>query len=125
MKIGWQDAMRQLPGAPSERHPQGAPFAELLAHGTMSLEMYAPQGIDLQTPHTRDELYVVVAGQGRFVHGTDEQAFGPGDCFFVAAGIEHRFVDFTPDFKTWVVFYGPEGGEAQAMIASGPPRAFD
>lgn len=112
MKIGWEEAMRRLPGVPSERHPQGAPFAELLAHGSMTLEMYAPQGVDLQTPHTRDELYVVVAGQGRFVHGMDEHAFGPGDCFFVAAGIEHRFVDFTADFKTWVVFYGPEGGEA-------------
>jgi hypothetical protein len=25
--------------------------------------------------------------------------------------MEHRFEDFTEDFATWVVFYGPEGGE--------------
>ena len=24
----------------------------------------------------------------------------------------HRFVDFSDDFGTWVVFWGPEGGEA-------------
>ena len=30
----------------------------------------------------------------------------------VPAGAVHRFVDFTDDFGTWVVFYGPEGGEA-------------
>jgi hypothetical protein len=23
----------------------------------------------------------------------------------------HRFEDFTDDFATWVIFYGPEGGE--------------
>lgn len=23
----------------------------------------------------------------------------------------HRFVEFTPDFATWVFFYGPDGGE--------------
>jgi hypothetical protein len=30
---------------------------------------------------------------------------------FVPAGIEHRFYDFSDDFCTWVMFYGPEGGE--------------
>jgi hypothetical protein len=30
---------------------------------------------------------------------------------FVAAGEHHRFVNFSGDFSTWVVFYGPEGGE--------------
>jgi hypothetical protein len=32
---------------------------------------------------------------------------GPGDVLFVAAHEEHRFVDFSDDFKVWVVFYGP------------------
>jgi hypothetical protein len=31
---------------------------------------------------------------------------------FVPAGHEHRFEDFTPDFATWVIFYGPDGGES-------------
>jgi len=35
----------------------------------------------------------------------------PGDLLFVPAGIVHRFEDFTDDFATWVMFYGPEGGE--------------
>ena len=25
---------------------------------------------------------------------------------YVGAHEEHRFVDFTPDFATWVIFYG-------------------
>jgi len=27
-------------------------------------------------------------------------------------GVEHRFIDFTEDFGSWVIFYGPQGGEA-------------
>ena len=30
----------------------------------------------------------------------------PGDLIFVPAGREHRFLEFTEDFKTWVVFFG-------------------
>jgi hypothetical protein len=29
----------------------------------------------------------------------------------LGAGKPHRFEDFTDDFGTWVIFYGPEGGE--------------
>lgn len=35
----------------------------------------------------------------------------PGDLLFVPAGVVHRFEEFTDDFATWVMFYGPEGGE--------------
>jgi len=31
---------------------------------------------------------------------------------FVAAGQVHRFELFSSDFAVWVVFYGPEGGDA-------------
>ena len=34
------------------------------------------------------------------------------DVLFVAAGDRHRFEQLSPDFRTWVVFYGPDGGEA-------------
>lgn len=37
---------------------------------------------------------------------------GPHDVRFVPAGVVHRFEEFTDDFAVWVVFYGPEGGEA-------------
>jgi mannose-6-phosphate isomerase-like protein (cupin superfamily) len=107
----WQ-ALSQLPGAATARYPQGAPFAQMLRHGSMSVELYRPQGQDLQTPHAQDELYVVVAGRGEFFCGGDTQEFGPGDCLFVPAGLEHRFTRFDEDFITWVIFYGPQGGEA-------------
>lgn len=88
------------------------PFVELFQHGTLAVEYYAPEGVDLQTPHTRDEVYVIVSGTGTFVNGDRRHLFVPGQVLFAPAGVPHRFEDFTPDFATWVFFYGPEGGEA-------------
>lgn len=87
------------------------PFATLLQHGTLVVEYYAPDGVDEQEPHTRDEVYVIVSGTGWFVHNGDRRPFEPGEVLFVPAGDPHRFEDFTEDFATWVLFYGPEGGE--------------
>ena len=92
--------------------PEGQRSAAVMTHGTMLAKIYAPQGTDPQTPHTQDEIYVVNRGSGTFVNGAERHPFGPGDMLFSAAGVEHRFEDFTDDFAVWVVFYGPEGGEA-------------
>ena len=99
------DGAARLPG------PLGQRYAELLVHGTLVVEYYAPRGHDPQSPHSRDELYVVIAGDGWFVNGPQRQRFAAGDVLFVPAGVVHRFEDFSDDFATWVAFYGPEGGE--------------
>lgn len=101
-----EEGLRFLPG------PGGERFAAVFCHGSLDVELYAPRGHDPQTPHTRDEVYVVVSGTGTFVRDGERVAFGPGDFLFVPAGVAHRFEDFTDDFATWVLFYGPEGGEA-------------
>lgn len=89
----------------------GAEFTPLFAHGSLVVEFYRPDGVDRQQPHPRDEVYVVASGTGTFLCGDARQPFEPGEVLFVPAGVAHRFVDFTPDFATWVLFYGPEGGE--------------
>jgi len=68
--------------------------------------------VDRQQPHTRDEIYVVASGRARFVHEGAEQPVEAGQVLVVPAGDVHHFVDLSPDFSTWVFFYGPEGGEA-------------
>jgi mannose-6-phosphate isomerase-like protein (cupin superfamily) len=90
----------------------GKPFVVAHEHGSLSVELYAPRGIDAQTPHRRDEEYVVIRGEGSFVNGPERHRFGPGDLLFVPAGVEHRFEDISDDLAVWVVFYGPDGGEA-------------
>lgn len=89
-------------------------FYAAYRRGSVEVELYAPRGTDPQTPHARDELYVVVKGMGEFVAGErDAQrfSFAPGDFLFVAAGVPHRFERFSDDLCVWVVFVGPDGGE--------------
>ncbi len=104
MKINPQEALEKL--AKKE-----ASFMTLFEHGTLAVEIYKPEKVDLQQPHSRDEVYVVVSGTGEFVNDGVRTSFTPGDFLFVPAGVEHRFENFTDDFSTWVMFYGPEGGE--------------
>ncbi len=106
--------IEQLPG------PEGQRYIELFRYGTLSIELYAPRQVDPQTPHSRDEIYVIISGSGRFQRASQETSFGPGDVLFVPAGEEHRFVEFGDDFATWVFFYGPEGGEGSTAAVEHP-----
>jgi len=94
--------------------PAGNLAVPVFAHGSLEVEMYAPQGHDPQKPHTRDEVYVVARGSGVFFDGTTRRPVEAGAFLFVAAGQPHRFEDFTPDFAVWVIFYGPPGGDVRA-----------
>lgn len=68
---------------------------------------------DLQRPHARDEIYVVIRGRGDFLSRDEFRPIGPGDFIFVETEVPHRFENFSDDLALWVFFYGPEGGEAQ------------
>ena len=89
-------------------------YGVLLEHGSMELGYYRPLGSDEQTPHEQDEIYVIHEGSGVFILGDERIAFAPGDALFVPAGVDHRFVEFSDDFATWVIFWGPPGGESPA-----------
>ena len=100
-KFTLKEALSRLPG------PNGERFASILSKGTFEIEVYAPVGTDPQQPHTRDEVYFIVSGSGEFQSGDTTYTFGPNDVFFVPAGVQHRFTQFTADFVVWAVFYGP------------------
>src|SRR5436309_12574829 len=99
------DALMRLPG------PEGQRFASVFQHGTLLVEIYAPRGTDPQQPHTRDEIYFIATGSGNFVCGDTKQSFGPTDSLFAAAGVEHRFENFSDDLTVWVLFYAPGVGK--------------
>jgi len=105
-RITVEESLAQLPAADGKR------FIEVFQHGTLLAELYAPRGHDPQQPHTRDEVYIVVSGSGTYVNGYKRDPFGPGDFLFAETGLVHRFEDFSDDLVVWVLFYGPEGGEA-------------
>jgi mannose-6-phosphate isomerase-like protein (cupin superfamily) len=104
-QITLEDAQRAIPTQ------DGKPFALLFQHGSLDVEIFSPKNIDTQKVHSRDELYVVAAGTGFFIHEGRRLSFSAGDVLFAAAGEVHRFEDFSDDFLVWVMFYGPEGGE--------------
>lgn len=104
MHIPLKEARRELSSS-------GQLFKLLYEHGSLAVEIYKPEKTDHQKPHDRDEVYIIISGTGRFIHGDKEVSFEPNDFLFVPAGREHRFIDFTDDFSTWVLFYGPVGGE--------------
>jgi mannose-6-phosphate isomerase-like protein (cupin superfamily) len=99
MKISVQEAVDAL------RTREGKTFIELFRRNGLSVEIYQPEGQDLQTPHQQDELYIIISGNGVFQDGGERYPFGPGDLIFVPAHREHRFLDFSDDFKTWVIFF--------------------
>ena len=86
-------------------------YVDLWKRGTLRVELYEPVDVDEQSPHDQDEIYVVQRGSGNFLVDGKRRSFQPRDFLFVAAGVGHRFVDFTDDLSVWVVFYGPPGGE--------------
>jgi mannose-6-phosphate isomerase-like protein (cupin superfamily) len=87
------------------------PYWQGMAHGSMRVLLFKPELRDVQEPHRQDEIYIVKSGAGTFFKSGDVRVFGPGDVIFVEAGAEHRFESFSADFETWVVFWGPDGGE--------------
>jgi mannose-6-phosphate isomerase-like protein (cupin superfamily) len=102
-----KDGIRQL-----EKETQNR-FTVLLKTGSTSVEYYAPQKLDLQKPHSQDELYVIASGNSTFLREKESVECKAGDVLFVPAGMEHRFENFSNDFAVWVIFYGTEGGETK------------
>ena len=97
-KIAIRDAVVRLRESASD-------YAELIEDGRFDLGLYQPVDVDSQTPHARDELYIVAKGAGRFICAGETKPFAAGDVFFVTAGTDHRFVEFSEDFAIWVIFF--------------------
>ena len=103
-KISKVTALKQLDESNFE-------FVQLFSRGTLQIELYKPDTIDKQHPHSRDEVYVIISGNAMFYNEGVIVEVTANDCLHVPAFAEHRFFNFSDDFATWVIFYGPEGGE--------------
>jgi quercetin dioxygenase-like cupin family protein len=82
--------------------------AEVFVDGQLEVRFAARPTNGPQVPHSRDELYFVAAGTGRYRVEDNVTAAGPGDVLFCAAHVAHGFEDISEDFSVWVLFYGQE-----------------
>lgn len=64
---------------------------------------------DRQTPHTFDEVYVVIEGQGEIEVEGERRRLSRGEAVFVAAGAAHRFSGYEK-LTLLVIFNGPHSG---------------
>jgi len=101
-------ARAQIPG------PNGEHAVGVLERGSLDVKLSHPVEPNRQTPHEKDEVYVIMQGQGVLIHDGKRDEFAAGDLIFIAAGTEHHFEDFSADLSVWVIFYGPRGGEIRA-----------
>ena len=69
-------------------------------------------GLDDQTPHTEDEIYVVRSGRATLRTETGTAEVGPGSVIFVPARETHTFTDVTEDLALVVIFAPPYGSRA-------------
>lgn len=111
MKASFAEAMAKIPGPVTSKWPQGEPFTEVMRHGSMIVKIFAPRGKDHQTPHEQDEVYLIKSGSAVFVREAKAERVAAGDVLFVGARAPHHFEQMSSDFVTWVVFWGPVGGE--------------
>lgn len=98
--------IRDLPAAgPGQQNR----FDELLSVATLSVGAYGVPvaGVDDQTPHSVDEVYVVMAGSGRLTTGGQTYDVTAGDVLYVPAEEPHRFHDISEDLQLVVVFAPP------------------
>jgi Mannose-6-phosphate isomerase len=101
--------------------PDADGYTEQLRTPDLSVGLYRipAGGVDPQSPHTEDEVYVVLSGRATFVgDDTGSVPVGPGSVVFVPAGEGHRFVDITEDLATVVVFGPAEGSRAVSPPSS-------
>src|SRR5690242_19674333 len=94
--------------------PGNASYVERFRTSDLSVETYsiAADGVDRQSAHTEDEVYVVTRGHATFVDDAGRTEVGPSDVLFVRAGAAHHFENVTSDLALVVVFGPPEGARS-------------
>jgi mannose-6-phosphate isomerase-like protein (cupin superfamily) len=104
----------ELDEVEAARTASGRLYEEFLTVPDLSAGLYAIDagGTDPQSPHTEDELYVVMSGRATVTVGEEERAVRPGSMVFVGAGVPHRFHDIEERLVLVVAFGPAEGSRA-------------
>ena len=95
---------------------EGRPYYEFLNRGSLSVGIYylTPDEPDRQQPHTEDEIYYVLSGEGSIEIDGEQTRVRPGSVVFVEKHIPHHFLDY-PEGLTLLVIFAPARGSAQSI----------
>ena len=98
-----------------EAHRRGGePYHEFIRESALSVGLYVLKAgsPDPQQPHTEDEVYYVVHGQGMITVGDEECPVKAGSIVFVGEKVQHRFHSITEDLQVLVIFAPPRRSRA-------------
>ena len=109
--------MRVIAEAGIYTPPAGAEPNDWIVHlstDDLSLGTYCipAGGLDDQSPHTEDEIYVVQSGRATLVTTSGTADVAPGSVIFVPAGEQHEFTKVTEDLALLVIFAPPYGSRS-------------
>lgn len=92
-----------------EQHAkQGQRYYEFFRDAALSLGLFVLRvgETDTQLPHTEDEVYHVIKGNGIIQVGSEDRPVAAGSTVYVGRGVDHRFHSITEDL-TIMVFWAP------------------
>jgi len=108
---------------PSRIADDARSYVEFLRNPSMSVGVYrlSAGANDPQQPHAEDEVYVILAGRGRFRAAHEDVTVGPGDVIFVPAREPHHSCALTEALEVLVLFSPPEGTRKKSGNAGNSP----
>ena len=97
-----------------QREAKGQPYLEFLQRESLSAGIYhlAPGEPDRQRPHTEDEVYYVLGGEGAIDVDGKVTPVRPGSVIFVVRHVPHHFLDYPEGLTLLVIFAPPRGSQA-------------
>src|SRR5579859_4037473 len=95
-----------IPDLLEEQRRRAQLYYEFLRVPCMSAGLYvlAPSATDPQQPHSEDELYVVIQGQGYIQVAGESRTVTTGTLVFVPAGVPHHFHTISEELQVLVLF---------------------
>ncbi len=100
----------------NQQNQSGQDYLEFLRVPVLSAGLYmlAAGAVDMQEPHTEDEIYYVISGRGFIQVDQESRPVEAGSLIFVNANVEHRFHTITEDLRVLVIFAPAEYSAAQS-----------
>jgi mannose-6-phosphate isomerase-like protein (cupin superfamily) len=99
-----------------QQNQSGQGYLEFIRVPSLSAGLYMLEAgaVDLQEPHTEDEVYYVISGRGFIQVDQQSRQVEAGSLVFVKAHVEHRFHTITEDLRVLVIFAPAEYSAAQS-----------